>query len=287
MANELKLVGKEMNTNLFVYDIIGLMDDFAPPDLAEDWDNCGLQIGSPDWPVRKVWVALDALPGVVEEAAKEHVDLLITHHPLIYKPLNAIDLSTPLGKIIGTAINAQTAIYSAHTNLDSALYGVNYVLALIAGIQEMAPLVAAKCNQDPDRCSQKVGLGRIGLLQKPVSITTLAKKLKERLNLQTVRIVGKLDAIVEKAAVCSGSGGGFIDDFLHSDAQVYISGDIRYHDARDVEAAGKTLIDVGHFASELIVVEALVGRLNKAVKDKGWKLDISACGLEREPFHYL
>jgi dinuclear metal center YbgI/SA1388 family protein len=232
-------------------------------------------------------VALDSLPEVIEGAANEHVDLLITHHPLIYKPLNSIDLSTPLGKIIGTAIRTRTAVYSAHTNLDSAPCGVNHILARIAGIQTMAPLVAAKSDKEPGRCSEEAGLGRIGMLQEPVVVHQLAEKLKERLKLQTIRMVGNPDALVEKIAVCSGSGGGFIDVFLQSDAQVYISGDIRYHDARDVEAAGKSLIDVGHFASEYIFIEDLVKRLKKAVKSKGWKINISACGLEKEPFHYV
>jgi dinuclear metal center YbgI/SA1388 family protein len=238
--------------------------------------------------VRKIWVALDPLPEVIEGAAKEHVDLLITHHPLFYKPLNAIDLSTPLGKIIETAIKHRSAVYSAHTNLDSAPGGVNEILALIVGIRDMMPLAPVRSDGgDTGRWTDGVGLGRIGRLQQAVRVEQIATKLKENLKLQGVRIVGNPDALIKRAAVCSGSGGSFIDAFLHSDAQVYISGDIRYHDARNVESSGKALIDLGHFASEFIIVDPLVERLRKAAERKAWKIDISACRLEKEPFYIL
>jgi dinuclear metal center YbgI/SA1388 family protein len=278
---------KKTNSQWIVADIIEFMEDLAPLELAEEWDNCGLQLGSPDWPVRKIWVALDPLPKVVEEAARVHVDLLITHHPLIYKPLVSIDLSTPLGKIIQTAVNKQVAVYSSHTNLDSAAGGVNANLAIIVGLQNAKPMAPFIGGSDTDLDSDTVGLGRIGYLQQSVTVSEIALNLKKCLKLESVRIAGNPDVLVKKAAVCSGSGGSFVELFLQTDAQVFISGDIRYHDARNVEAAGKSLIDIGHFASEWIIVEALVERLKEAAAKKGRKLEISACRLEKEPFGYL
>ena len=112
-----------------VADIIKIMETVAPGRLAEEWDNVGLQIGQKDWPVRHIWIALDPLYDVVEAACQHDVDLLITHHPLIFQPLKSIDFSTPVGEIIRAAGESRTAVYSMHTNLDSAAGGVSDILA--------------------------------------------------------------------------------------------------------------------------------------------------------------
>ena len=112
-----------------VSDVIGLMDELAPPELAESWDNPGLQIGSPAWPVQKILVALDALPAVVADACEQGADLLITHHPFIFKALKQIDYSTPQGRMIEMATRHRLAVFSAHTNLDWASGGLNDAFA--------------------------------------------------------------------------------------------------------------------------------------------------------------
>ena len=112
-----------------VSDIIHVLDNLAPPALAEEWDNIGLQVGDPSWPVRHIWIALDPTLEVVDAACRRNVDLLITHHPLIFKPLKSIIFHTPLGKIIDLATRNHLAIFAAHTNLDSAIGGVNDILA--------------------------------------------------------------------------------------------------------------------------------------------------------------
>ncbi|MGD2038082.1 MAG: Nif3-like dinuclear metal center hexameric protein, partial [Desulfobacterales bacterium] len=112
-----------------------IMDELAPPLLAEEWDNVGLQIGDPRQPVRRIWVALDPTLHVVKAACQKKVDLLITHHPLIFRPLKTIDFDTPGGSIIQMAANHKLAIFSAHTNLDIVRDGVNDVLAQRLGLQ--------------------------------------------------------------------------------------------------------------------------------------------------------
>lgn len=119
-----------------VADVIGIMEQMAPAALAENWDNAGLQVGAKNWPVRHVVVALDPGPDVVAHACAGHADLLITHHPLIFKPLSTIDFDTPLGKILALAIAHKMAIFSAHTNLDSALGGLNDMLAKRLGLTQ-------------------------------------------------------------------------------------------------------------------------------------------------------
>jgi len=269
-----------------VGDIIGLLETLAPPGLAEDWDNCGLQVGASDWPVNKIWLALDPLPQVVEAAATDKVDLLLTHHPLLFKPLSVIDLRTDHGKIIASAIHARMAIYSAHTNLDSASEGLNDMLADRVDLIDRVPLSRPESSirEGLGGTETLTGLGRIGTLRQPVAVRQLASELKNKLKVGTVRISGNPDLIARRVALCTGSGGSLLGQFLSSDAEVYISGDMRFHDARLVEATGKALIDVGHFATEFIFVDELSNRLEKECVKRGWNLQIVPCRMEQDPF---
>lgn len=271
-----------------VVDIIDIIEQLAPPALAEAWDNCGLQVGSEQWPVRKIWVALDPLLTVIEAAITQKVDILVTHHPLLLTPLTQIDLQTDVGRVLSAAIKGQIAIFSAHTNLDSTIDGINDVLAHKVGLHKVLPLVPA-CSTlvGADKEENGPGIGRIGTLSAPVSVDALAHKIKKRLGLKQVKVAGDAAQIVQKVAVCSGSGAGLVAPFLESDAQVYVSGDLKYHQARDVEAAGRALIDVGHFASECIIIDVLVRKLQDAMIAAHWPVTVEACTLEQDPFRQL
>ncbi|BBO67462.1 GTP cyclohydrolase 1 type 2 [Desulfosarcina alkanivorans] len=123
-----------------VAQIIRILDRLAPSRLAESWDNVGLQLGNPAWPVKKIWTALDPLPEVVADACENDVDVLVTHHPLFFKPLQRIDCGTPQGRIVETALSRRLAIISAHTNLDSVPGGVNDILAAKMGLGNLRAL---------------------------------------------------------------------------------------------------------------------------------------------------
>jgi dinuclear metal center YbgI/SA1388 family protein len=270
-----------------VDDIIGVVEQIAPLTLAEQWDNCGLQVGSRSQEVTKVWVALDPLLPVVDAAADQGVDLIITHHPLLFRSLKSIDLESAIGKVIALAVEHHIALYAAHTNLDSAYRGINTRLADMMGLNEMEPLIPADVDSrhllDHD-ASLATGLGRIGWLDPPMTVGELVDPIKRSLNLTRLKIAGDKNLEIRRAAVCSGAGSSLMEAFLSSDAQVYISGDLRYHDARAVEEAGRALIDVGHFASELIVIDSLVEQLRQAAKAANWGVSIDPCRLERDPF---
>lgn len=267
-----------------VADMVGLMEKIAPAFLAESWDNCGLQVGDLRWPVKKVWVALDPLFSVIDAAAGQDVDLVITHHPLIFMPLRTIDLDRPEGKIIAAALNSRTAIFAAHTNLDSARDGINDELARKIGLDKLVPLVPA----DPSvSAADTMGMGRVGRLKPPLTVAALAQWIKKQLGLAEVKVAGQCDRMVGKVAVCSGSGGSLLGSFLDSAAEVFVTGDSRYHDARTVEAAGRALIDIGHFASEHIMIDMLCRLLDRAVAEAGWNVRIEGCQLERDPFELI
>ncbi|MGD8880977.1 MAG: Nif3-like dinuclear metal center hexameric protein [Desulfobacterales bacterium] len=277
-----------------VEQIIKIMDHLVPPRLAEEWDNVGLQIGDPRWPVRRIWVALDPGPEVVKTACREDVDLLITHHPLIFRPLKSIDFDTPAGSIIQMASQHQLAIFSAHTNLDIVRDGVNDVLAKRLGLKHLKILQPVKTveplKQDnfPSIDGEaEHGIGRIGSLARATRLKSLALMVKKKLQLNFAKITGNPELKVTRVAICSGSGSSLMQAFFSSDAQVYISGDIRYHDARDAESANRGIIDIGHFASEHLMVEALAHHLNRICNKKGFKTKVEACNLEKDPFIIL
>lgn len=270
--------------------MIQLMEKMAPPFLAESWDNCGLQVGSLQWTVRKVWVALDPLYLVLSAAAEQGVDLLITHHPLIFKPLKSIDLDTQEGKAIAVALKAQMAIYAAHTNLDSAKNGINDVLAHKIGLKDLEPLVPAKpddAHDDEIAGGGSAGMGRMGRVDQSTTVMNFAQEIKTRLGLTQIKVAGKTDRPVRRVAVCSGSGGSLLSNFLASGADLFVSGDLRYHDARAIEEAGRALIDIGHFASEHLMVDALYHHLDRAVSRAGWAVEVAPCRIEQDPFKLI
>jgi dinuclear metal center YbgI/SA1388 family protein len=255
----------------------------------------GLQVGAYDWPVKKIWVALEATGSIVSEGCAEGVDLLITHHPLIFRPLRRIDLGEYTGRIIQDAVEHRLAVFCAHTNLDSASGGVNDVLAEKLSIHDIIPLrqllqgeeEAAHARGPASRDRTVAGLGRIGNLLPSMTLAEFSEHTRDRLGLATVKIAGDAALSVSRVAVCGGSGRGLMDDFFASDAHVYVSGDLGYHDGRRAEAEGRALIDVGHFASEQLIVKRLALQMNHALSEKGYRIEVSAYEKECDCFYYL
>ena len=180
-----------------VAEIIQVMDQLAPPLLAEEWDNVGLQIGDSRQPVGRIWVALDPSPEVVKAACQKKVDLLITHHPLIFRPLKAIDFETPGGSIIQMAASHHLAIFAAHTNFDIVSDGVNDILAQRLGIKQLEilkPIVVDTASQKEVNSSASVeasyGIGRIGVLDRPGSLTDLVSRIKKKIKIKYVKVAG-------------------------------------------------------------------------------------------------
>lgn len=275
-----------------VAEIIELMEKVAPGALAEPWDNVGLQLGSQHWPVELIWVALDPDPRVIRAAAQAGVDLLIAHHPLILEPLKRLDLDTPWGAAMGIAIRHQLAIFSAHTNLDAARGGINDLLAQHLELGDLSPLISLPSRDETgaefgQTVPQAAGMGRIGWLAQPFSLMGFGAKVKQAFPSAASRVVGDRDITVEQVAVCSGSGGGLLPQFLASRAQVFVTGDIKYHQAREIELAGKALIDIGHFASEHIFIDPLVERLRSLLPAGEQGCQIEACLMENDPFGIL
>ncbi len=221
-------------------EIIKILDNVAPFDLAEEWDNCGLMVGDPEQEISAIMVALDPLQAVVEA----DVDLIITHHPLFFGSIQALDLSEPLGRKVATLMQNRTALVAMHTNLDKAAGGVADQLALKLRLQGL----------------EHDGFLRTGRLKQPDALKEWVKKLGTEFN-SVPRVVDGGRA-VSMVGLCPGSGMEFWRQAHAYGCDTFVTGDVRYHQALEASEAGMNVVDLGHFDSEELVVKALVERLS-------------------------
>ena len=259
-------------------DVMDVMERIAPKRLAEDWDNPGLLVGSPDDAVRRILVCLDVREETAERAAAEDFQMIVAHHPVIFKGLKKLRTDLPDGRLLGALLRAGVAVFAAHTNLDSAEGGVNDVLAARIGLDPAT--VAPFGNAD----SLAESLGRVGKLPKPMVAKAFAEQVKKGLGAANIRFVSGGDHSVKKVGLCSGSGAEFIERAAFMGCDAYVTGDVRYHDAQRAAALGIHVIDAGHFATEQPVVEILAKRL---AEEFGDKVEIVADDTARDFFEIL
>lgn len=219
-----------------VLDILEFLEKLAPLELAEPWDNCGLLIGDKNSDVLKTLVALDVTEAVVCEAIKIGANLIISHHPVIFRDIKHIRDQ----KNIILAIKNDISIISMHTNLDKTF--VNDILAEKLELSNI----------------QSLELGKIGTLKAPMHINDFIVYVKEKLNIDSISFANATDTVY-KLAVIGGSGGSFLGKT--QDADTFITGDISYHTFLDAVDMGKNIIDAGHFATENPAMIALVEKL--------------------------
>lgn len=235
-----------MNAN--VADIIKIMEEIAPPTLAEEWDNVGLLLGRRSKIVKKLLLALDVTQEVVNQASSQGADMIITHHPVIFKGLKQLTDAQWQQELMLQLAEHGVAVYSAHTNLDCVSAGVNDVLAQKLKLQESDVLDSA------------TGLGRIGTVQ-PLALHQFAAFVKEALQADYVT-VGDAGKKVHRVAVCGGAGSDLIALALKKGADTLVTGDIKYHEAQNAVFSGLNIIDAGHQPTELPVMDKLADRLS-------------------------
>ena len=274
-----------------VADIIALIETIAPPHRAEIWDNCGLQVGNPNAPVSKAAVALDANEETIRSAAAGGADLLVTHHPLIFPDISSIDTGRATGKAIAAAIKSGISVYSAHTSLDHAPGGTSFAVARRLSFVDPTPLPGPTPATAPrstlsDQDSAGDGILCLGGLPSSMKLVDLALLVKKVLGAPVIRMVGDPSRPVSRAAVCAGSGGDFIEMAHDLGAEVLITGEVRYHAAREAAAMGITLIEAGHFWSELPVLSETAHIIRRESQARGWSVEVTIIQ-ERDPFSYV
>ena len=235
-----------------VKDVIAVIEEFAPLSIQEGWDNSGLCVGSPEDEVSSVLFALDCTESLVDEAIECGADMIITHHPLIFSGLKKISPEDQVGTVVIKAIKHGIAIYAAHTNADKVISGVSGAMAEKLGLVDVQIL-----DEDGDG----TGLGVVGNLSEPLTAERVIELVKEKFSLKMLKSSKPSEGLITRVAMCGGSGGSLIGAARNSGAQLYISGDISYHNFFTPE--GFMLMDIGHYESEIEIVNILFSLIRK------------------------
>ncbi len=229
-------------------DIIKYLETNYPKERAYDWDNVGLQVGSLNTKVKKVLITLDVTKDVVKEAIHEKVDLIISHHPLIFKPIMNVSVETPRGWMISQMIQHKIALYSMHTNYDCSEDGMNDHFSKLLGLSNLEVL------------DDQEFIGKIGTIE-PIDFDQFVKRLHEEFSIDDIKLIGNKKEVISKVALSLGSGSHHMNPAKRKNADVFLTGDVTYHTALDAIQIGLTILDIGHYA-EKIFKDAIAEKIN-------------------------
>lgn len=329
-------------------DLIGWMESWAPKSLAESWDHPGLQVGDPRRVVTKVLISLDLTEENVGLAVREGAEMVISHHPFLFKAIRELDLRTYKGRVIEKLVKHDILSFAAHTNLDTAKGGVNDALAAALSLSDTEGLVFAReakerklalyvkpvtakvlrhtlselygdtvshfyLLDDEDDATEEAKLecnvpaallvpvlakvqeicgdihydvytleshgckeymGRIGNLPSPMSGKEALSYIKEKLSIPVLRYAGDSDTTISRVAVLGGAGSEFAALAKAKGADLYLTGDLKYHEAQDASRLGLLIADGGHFYTERVIVPALAKRLRTYAAEHGWEIEV-------------
>lgn len=252
-----------------IREIATFLEEWAPRSSAQSYDNVGLQVGDPEVEVRMALLALDMTPQVLDEAAAHGADLVITHHPLIFRPLRNITTQSFSSNLAFRLAASGIALYSIHTNLDAATGGVSFALARTLGISDLEFLQAFEID------GEQVGLGVIGTMDGPLTLDQFLERAADRLRSPSLRYVGDLDMRIERAAVCGGAGADLLDEAVAAGADVYLTADLKYHQFFDVlDVSGRprmAFVDAGHYETEAMTEQLLQDELTTRFPRVDWR----------------
>ncbi|MFK5882756.1 MAG: Nif3-like dinuclear metal center hexameric protein [Candidatus Izemoplasma sp.] len=213
-----------------------VLETHFPIDLAYEWDNVGLQIGTMSKNFNKILISLDITKDTVDEAIETKTDLIIVHHPLLFRAIKTINTDSYQGSIIEKLLANNITLYVAHTNFDISNNGMNKMLADMLNIKNQEVL---------DFTTETEGLGRIGTV-KEQNIEDFINFAKDTFSVNDARFIGNLNSKVSKVAITGGSGSSVFRQAKIKNADLYITGDITYHTALDILALGLNVLDIGH-----------------------------------------
>jgi dinuclear metal center YbgI/SA1388 family protein len=241
-----------------ISEVVTFLDTFAPPALAEEWDNVGLLAGDPAEPVQKILTCLTITPASAAEAIESGCQLIVTHHPLPFKPLKRLTVDQTPSRLLWQLARAGVAIYSPHTAFDSTSEGINQRLAEGLLLEEIEPLMPPKLPT-----ANQLGTGRRGKLQQPISVAELAERLKRFVKVPQIQAVASTDRLVQTVAVGCGSAGSFLPAVAAAKCDAFVTGEATFHTCLEAESLGIALLMPGHYASERFAVEELAKILAK------------------------
>ena len=255
-------------------EIVELADRIFPFEYAETWDNCGIQVGHPERSIGSIAFSLDATVETIEFASRSSCELLVTHHPLLMDPIRRISGDTFVGKTVLHAVRSGVDILSLHTNLDAAPGGLNDHVADRLGLQEVIVPHPAPC-------------ARMGRLPVPVPVSDLGRRIAREFGISEVRLISRDEREVCSVFCACGSGMGYLGEALRYGAEVIVTGDVRYHAAREALDLAIPVIDAGHYGLEKAAVGLMAQAFGSELKRQGLLIGCVPCDIETEPFTIL
>ena len=229
-------------------EIIAALERLAPPRLQEEWDNSGLQVGFPEAEVSRVLVCLDITEAIVDEAVAKQCNMIVSHHPLLFKALRQVSDATYQQRCVVRALSAGISIYSAHTSLDNAPGGVNHKIAGLLGLQNLRWLAPLE--------GEDAGSGLVGELPRPEKDADFLARVKRSFGVQCLRHSALDGREIRRVALCGGAGAFLLGDAVRAGADCFLSGEFHYHDY--FENGGVLLAELGHYQSEQFTQDLLL-----------------------------
>ncbi len=256
-----------------VGDVARIVEQIAPIELGESWDNLGLLLGDPARTVERLMTCLTLTPESVDEAVEHCAEMVIAHHPLPFKPVNRITTQSSAGELIWKLARAGISVFSPHTAWDSASEGINAQFSVRLALQSITPLIPNQRLQSAD-----LGSGRCGTLSVEMDLIAFAKLVDQKIPHCRVRFVDGGKPIFKVGIAC-GSGGSFLSAALGNGCDVLVTGEATFHQCLEAKALGLSLLMIGHFASEKFAMLELANMLVKALPD----LEIWSSSRESDP----
>jgi dinuclear metal center YbgI/SA1388 family protein len=257
-----------------ISEIIQHLESTAPPEYQEEYDNSGLIAGNIDKGCTGVLVSLDCTEEIIQEAFENKCNLIVSHHPLIFRPIRRITPDNGQGKTLMAALKNDITVYAIHTNLDNIPAGVNGSIADKIGLVTREILL-------PREALPSVGSGIIGDLKQAVTEKQLLMGLQASFGVPVIRHSPLAGKPVSRVALCGGAGSFLISNALQAGADFFISSDIRYHEFFGGE--GKMVIaDIGHFESEQFTIDLLC----KVILEKFPNFAVLKSGIVTNPVNY-
>ncbi|MCB0529605.1 MAG: Nif3-like dinuclear metal center hexameric protein [Saprospiraceae bacterium] len=261
---------------MLIKEVIDILEAVAPPVLQESYDNAGLIVGDRDREATGVLFCLDSTEAVIDEAVRKGCNLVVAHHPIVFKGLKRLNGASYVERTVMQAIRHDVAVYAIHTNLDNVYHrGVNARIAEQIGLENTRIL-------SPKPGEQHIGAGLLGTLPAAVDEKTFLLQVKEAFGAGCVRYTALLGKPVQRVAVCGGSGSFLLGEAIRAGADVFVSADFKYHEFFDAE--GKILIaDIGHFESEQFTIDLLYN----IIREKFPTFALHCAEVNTNPVQYL
>jgi len=255
-----------------VSEVCEFLDQMAPVELAEDWDNVGLLVGRTDAAAQRILTCLTLTPDVAQEAIDLQAQLVVSHHPVLFRGAKAVSDQTSEGRMLLQLIENKVAIYSAHTRFDSAVQGINQRLAESFGLSDVVPIRRSETLPE-------LGSGRSGRLGEPTVLSRFLAVVREACGASYVEYCGQDDSQVNHVGVACGSAAEFLNDAIAMGCDTFVTGEARFHSALEARSRGVNLVLLGHYSSERPAMEWLAQELAQRFPES----EISASHVEQDP----